>query len=55
MDKEIMINQQDLIDWIDRSPSNDDLDLIGLDSWEDIQDECKKYNIILSDLIVEDE
>ncbi len=29
MKKEIMINQQDLIDWIDRSPSNDDLDLIN--------------------------
>lgn len=29
MNKEIMINQQDLIDWIDRSPSNDDLDLIN--------------------------
>ena len=34
---------------------NDNLDLIGLDSWEDIQDECEKYNIILGDLIVEDE
>ena len=27
MSEELMIKQQDLIDWIDRPPSNDDLDL----------------------------
>lgn len=29
---------------------NDELDLIGLDNWEDVQDECANYNIIISDL-----
>ena len=27
MNEELMITQQDLIDWLDRPPSNDDLDL----------------------------
>ena len=27
MSEELMITQQDLIDWLDRPPSNDDLDL----------------------------
>lgn len=29
---------------------NDDLDLIGLDNWEDIQNECSNYNIFVSNL-----
>lgn len=29
---------------------NDEVDLIGLDSWEDVQDECESYNLIVSDL-----
>lgn len=29
MNKEIMITQQDLIDWLDRPPSNNDIDLIN--------------------------
>ena len=27
IDKDLIITQQDLVDWIDRPPSNDDLDL----------------------------
>ena len=34
---------------------NDDLDLMGLETWEDIQDECKNYGIEVGDLIVEEE
>jgi len=34
---------------------NDDLDLVGLENWEDIQDECEEYGISVSDLIIEEE
>lgn len=30
---------------------NDDLDLLGLESWEDVQDACDNVNIIVDDLI----
>lgn len=30
---------------------NDKVDLIGLNSWEDVQDECENYNLKVSDLI----
>lgn len=29
---------------------NDKVDLIGLDNWEDVQDECANCNLIVSDL-----
>ena len=29
MSEEIMITKEDLVNWLDRPPSNDDLDLIG--------------------------
>lgn len=29
---------------------NEELDLLGADSWEDVRDECKKYDIIVSDI-----
>lgn len=29
---------------------NDEVDLIGLDNWEDVQDECANCNLIVSDL-----
>lgn len=29
MSEELMITKEDLVNWLDRSPSNDDLDLIG--------------------------
>lgn len=29
---------------------NDEVDLIGLDSWEDVQDECLSYDLVVSDL-----
>lgn len=32
---------------------NDELNLFDLDSWEDVQDECEKYNIYVDDLIEE--
>ena len=34
---------------------NEDLDLVGLETWENIQDTCAKYDIYVGDLIVEDE
>lgn len=29
MSEELMITKEDLVNWLDRPPSNDDLDLIG--------------------------
>lgn len=29
---------------------NDKVDLIGLDTWEDVQDECESYGLIVTDL-----
>lgn len=29
---------------------DDDLDLLGYEYWEDVQDECEKYDIIVGDL-----
>ena len=29
---------------------NDQVDLIGLNDWEDVQDECSNYNLYVSDL-----
>lgn len=29
---------------------NDEVDLIGLNNWEDVQDECANCNLIVSDL-----
>jgi len=45
--KELLINKDDLIDWIDRPPSNNDLDLITfittrLENFYDLQEENKK-------------
>ena len=34
---------------------NDQVDLIGLDNWEEVQDECANCNLIVSDLIELDE
>jgi len=35
---------------------NDELDLLGLENWEEVQDQCADYGIYVSDLIeVEDE
>ena len=32
---------------------NEDLNLLGCESWEDVQDECDKYDIFVDDLIEE--
>jgi len=32
---------------------DENLSLLGVDSWEDVQDECDKYNIFVDDLIEE--
>jgi hypothetical protein len=32
---------------------NEDLDLLGSETWEEVQDECEKYNIFVDDLIEE--
>ena len=29
---------------------NDDLDLLGLEDWEEVQDECADYGLYVSDL-----
>lgn len=34
---------------------NEDLDLVGLDTWEDIQDECEDYGISVGELTIEEE
>ena len=34
---------------------DEDLILLGLENWEDIQDECKKFGITVGDLIAVDE
>ena len=34
---------------------NEDLDLVGLDTWEDIQDACAECGIDVDELIVKDE
>ena len=34
---------------------NDEVDLLGLDEWEDVQDECAEYGLYVSDLIEEDD
>ena len=34
---------------------NDDLDLIGFDNWEDVQDECLDHEISVSDLVETDD
>ena len=50
--KEVTINKQDLIDWIDRQPSNDDLDLARfiatrLEKFYDLENQLQqKENII---------
>ena len=52
MSEEIMITQQDLVDWIDRPPSNDDLDLATfiatrLEKFYDLEHQLQqKENII---------
>lgn len=55
MNKEITINQQDLIDWIDRSPSNNDLDLIDyivnrLENFYKLDEEIARLNKIIDEL-----
>lgn len=30
---------------------NDEVDLIGLDNWKDVQDECGNFKLYVSDLI----
>ena len=32
---------------------NEDLNLLGAETWEEVQDECEKYNIFVDDLIEE--
>ena len=32
---------------------NDEVDLLGLDTWEDVQDECADYGLYVSDLTEE--
>ena len=34
---------------------NDEVDLLGLDTWEDVQDECADYGLYVSDLTEEDD
>ena len=34
---------------------NDEVDLLGLTEWEDVQDECAKYGLYVSDLTEEDD
>lgn len=34
---------------------NDEVDLLGLRNWEDVQDECEKYGLRVTDLIEENE
>ena len=47
MNKELMITKEDLVNWLDRPPSNDDLDLIGfittrLENFYKLQQENKQ-------------
>lgn len=47
MNKDLMITKQDLIDWIDRPPSNDDLDLATfiatrLEKFYDLEDQLQQ-------------
>ena len=52
MDRDLMITKQDLIDWIDRPPSNNDLDLAifistRLEKFYDLEQKLQqKENII---------
>lgn len=55
MNKEIMITQQDLIDWLDRPPSNNDLDLINfivcrLDNFYKLEEENERLNNVINEL-----
>lgn len=55
MNNEIMITQQYLIDWLDRPPSNDDIDLINfivcrLDNFYKLKEENKRLNNIINEL-----
>lgn len=34
---------------------NDEVDLLGLKNWEDVQEECAKYGLRVTDLIEENE
>lgn len=32
---------------------DENIDLLGMESWEEVQDECEKYNIFVDELIEE--
>ena len=55
MNEELMITKEDLVNWLNRPPSNDDLDLIGfittrLENFYKLEQENKQLKSILTEL-----
>lgn len=55
MNKEIMITQHDLIDWLDRPISNEDIDLINfivcrLDNFYKLKEKNERLNNVINEL-----
>lgn len=55
MSEELMITKEDLVNWLDRPPSNDDLDLIGfittrLENFYKLEQELNQKNKIIEEI-----